>query len=134
MKAGDTTKVALWATGRRYKAGQGSHQDGPVYEAPPKPKELLDAQGRLFVRSRPQYEDLELPRRRQPALRHFNMGDRDQTLAFVMDAKNAGKVAYFLAGIYLVQGTVTLPTGSRVQGSSWSQVRQQQYIAYETRP
>jgi hypothetical protein len=92
------------------------------------------------VRSRPQYEDLPtssfLVATSQP-YGISNMGDGDQTLAinqFLKDAKNAGKVAYFPAGIYLVQGTVTIPTGSRVQGSSWSQVRQQQYIAYETRP
>ncbi len=54
-----------------------------------------------------------------------NIGDIDQTAKinqFLKDAKAAGKVAYFPAGIYLVKGTVNVPTGSRIQGSSWSQV------------
>ena len=120
--------MPLWAAGRRYKAGTGSYQIGPVTEAPPKPKGLLDAQGRLFVKSRPQYEDLGvssfLVATSQP-YSMSNMGDIDQTAKinqFLKDAKAAGKVAYFPAGIYLVKGTVNVPTGSRIQGSSWSQV------------
>ncbi len=32
-------------------------------------------------------------------------------------------IAYFPAGIYPVEGTVTFPTGSKIQGSSWSQIQ-----------
>jgi hypothetical protein len=55
-----------------------------------------------------------------------NDGTGDQTSAinsFLLKAKAAGQVAYFPAGIYQVGGTVFMPTGSRVQGSSWSQIQ-----------
>jgi hypothetical protein len=32
-------------------------------------------------------------------------------------------IAYFPAGIYRVEDTVTIPAGSRVQGASWSQIQ-----------
>ena len=41
---------------------------------------------------------------------------------FLQDAASAGKIAYFPGGIYLVEDTVFVPVGSRIQGSSWSQV------------
>jgi hypothetical protein len=55
-----------------------------------------------------------------------NDGKGDQTGAintFLQKAAASGKIAYFPAGIYQVGGTVIIPAGSRVQGSSWSQIQ-----------
>ncbi|KAK1832080.1 pectate lyase superfamily protein-domain-containing protein [Podospora conica] len=123
---GGSATVELWAVGRRYKAGRGSYELGHVMGAPPKPNGLLDSQGRLFVRSRPQYEDVPSSSFLVATTYGIsNAGDGDQTQKinqFLVDAKEAGKIAYFPAGIYMITGTVTIPTGSRLQGSSWSQI------------
>ena len=48
--------IELWATGRRYNGSAGSMETGRV-SAPAEPDSLLNL-GALFVKSRPQYEDL----------------------------------------------------------------------------
>jgi hypothetical protein len=56
----------------------------------------------------------------------MNDGTGDQATAintFLAKAKDGNKIAYFPAGIYQVGTTVFIPTGSRVQGSSWSQIQ-----------
>jgi hypothetical protein len=49
---------ALWATGKRYNGSEGTTETGHV-TAPAKGKALLDSNGKLYVRSRPQYEDID---------------------------------------------------------------------------
>ena len=127
MLAGGSTTVKLWAAGRRYKAGKGSYEVGDVQGAPPRPQGLLSG-GRLFVRSRPQYESLGVGSFLVATQAPYNLnndGTGDQTAGLnrlLADAAAAGKVAYFPAGIYLATGTVKIPPGSKLQGSSWSQI------------
>ncbi|KAK8128767.1 glucan endo-1 3-beta-glucosidase [Apiospora sp. TS-2023a] len=124
---GGTTTVDLWAHGRRYIGGQGERATGHVQNRPTKPELLLDGSGKLFTRLRPQYEDLPTSSF-LVATEHgcSNDGTGDNTAAinsFLQQAAGAGQVAFFPAGIYSVQGTVTFPTGSKVQGSGWSQIQ-----------
>lgn len=117
----------LWATGKRYNGSTGSSQTGEV-TAPAKAKGLLDGSGKLFVRERPQYEGLGagsfLVATSDGGCKNDGSGDQTSCInSFLQNAKGAGKVAYFPAGIYQVGGTVFVPTGSRVQGSSWSQIQ-----------
>lgn len=52
------TKVASWAQGRQYSGpNAGKVIQGPL-DAPVKPANLLNSDGRVFTRSRPQYEDV----------------------------------------------------------------------------
>lgn len=117
----------LWATGKRYNGSAGSTHTGDVV-APAKAKALLDSKGYLFVRERPQYESLGtssfLVATRDGGCKNDGSGDQTPCLnAFLQKAMAAGKVAYFPAGVYTVGGTVLIPTGSRIQGSSWSQIQ-----------
>ncbi|KAK0673186.1 pectate lyase superfamily protein-domain-containing protein [Cercophora samala] len=127
LLAGGSTTVKLWGAGRRYKAGKGSYEVGPITGAPERPAGLLSG-GKLFVKSRPQFESLGagafLVATQAPYnLRNDATGDQTAGLnRFLADAAAAGKVAYFPAGIYLAEGTVKVPIGSRLQGSSWSQI------------
>jgi len=41
---------------------------------------------------------------------------------FLAAAASSAKIAYFPAGIYLAKSTIKVPPGSRLQGSSWSQI------------
>jgi len=118
----------LWATGKRYYGSEGSTQTGDVTGAPPRGEGLNDDEGRLFVRSRPQYErhglDSFLVATTDGGCSNDGSGDQASCLnKFLRDAVDAGKVAYFPAGIYAVGSTVHIPTGSVVQGSLWSQIQ-----------
>ncbi|KAK4040087.1 pectate lyase superfamily protein-domain-containing protein [Parachaetomium inaequale] len=120
-----TSRVGLWATGQRYTGGQGGYQSGIMGGVPSRPETLLSGDS-FFAKSRPQYESLGggdfLV---ATALGIKNDGTGDQTTAinsFLQNAVGQGKIAYFPAGIYQIQGTVKVPVGSRIQGSSWSQI------------
>ncbi|KAI2471682.1 pectin lyase fold/virulence factor [Annulohypoxylon bovei var. microspora] len=118
----------LWATGKRYNGSVGSTQTGDV-TAPAKAKGLLDSKtGFLFVRERPQYEDLSagsfLVATTDGGCKNDGTGDQTSCVnSFLQKAVGGGQIAYFPAGIYTVGSTVLIPTGSRVQGSSWSQIQ-----------
>src|SRR3569833_3777900 len=118
--------VDVWATGRRYNGSAGRFQTGSVTGQSKRPPSLLK-DGRIFVRSRPQYEDLDASSFLVATDRGIsNNGDGDNTAqinSFLRDAAAAKKIAYFPAGIYSVHDTVTIPKGSRIQGASWSQIQ-----------
>ncbi len=119
--------VRLWAVGPRYRGGEGAYESGNVGGVPSRPSNLLSKSGSLFARGRPQYEELAASSFLVATAQGIkNDGTGDQTAAinsFLQSALTQGKVAYFPAGIYQVQATVNVPVGSRIQGSSWSQVR-----------
>ncbi|KAK8029256.1 glucan 1-3-beta-glucosidase [Apiospora marii] len=117
--------IILWAAGQRYNGSEGSYQAAPA-DAPPKGQGLLE-NGNLFVRSRPQYEDLDPSNflvATNEGISNDGSGDQAGAInAFLEKAATANQIAYFPAGIYQVGSTVLIPTGSRVQGSSWSQIQ-----------
>ncbi|KAL2167137.1 hypothetical protein VTG60DRAFT_1656 [Thermothelomyces hinnuleus] len=120
-------KVDLWATGRRYRGGDGTFQTGPITARPAKPAALLGSDGKLFTRSRPQYEDLGVGSfliATENGCSNDGTGDNTDAInSFLEKAVAAGKIAYFPAGIYSVQGTVKVPVNSRILGASWSQIQ-----------
>lgn len=120
-----TGHIDLWATGRRYNGTKGSTVAGDV-DAPKKGERLLQ-DGKLFYRPRPQYEGVGADGFLVATAEGCNndgTGDqKDNINAFLQKANAAGKIAFFPAGIYRVGGTVQIPTGSRVQGSVWSQIQ-----------
>ncbi|KAI1358579.1 pectin lyase fold/virulence factor [Xylaria arbuscula] len=130
VEGGDTLlskNSDLWATGKRYNGSVGSIETGDV-NAPVKAKPLLNDDGSLFVRSRPQYESLGtdsfLIATTDGECKNDGRGDQTQCInSFLQSAVDAHKIAYFPAGIYTVGSTVLVPTGSQVQGSSWSQIQ-----------
>ncbi|KAF1993092.1 glycoside hydrolase family 55 protein [Amniculicola lignicola CBS 123094] len=119
--------AGLWATGRRYSGAAGSMQTGPV-TAPAKGKALLDGSGKLYVRSRPQYGAVEasgfVVATTDGGCKNDGGGDQTTCInRFLQQAQARGKIAFFPAGIYAVGGTVFIPTGSKLQGASWSQIQ-----------
>ncbi|EGC48290.1 LysM domain-containing protein [Histoplasma capsulatum var. duboisii H88] len=121
-----TNHVGLWAMGRRYDGYNGTYILGEV-DAPKKGKRLLDEDGKLFYRPRPQYKDLKVDEfliATEHDCKNDGTGDNTGDInAFLEKAKKEHKIAYFPAGVYRVGGTVFIPTGSRVQGASWSQIQ-----------
>ncbi|KAK4247523.1 glucan 1,3-beta-glucosidase [Corynascus novoguineensis] len=117
--------VLMWATGQRYMGGEGSYETGSVAGVPFRPERLLK-NGSFYARSRPQYESLsagEFLVATAQGIKNDGTGDQTDAInSFLQGAVDQGKVAYFPAGIYQVYGTVNVPVGSRIQGSSWSQI------------
>ncbi|RWA06956.1 hypothetical protein EKO27_g8145 [Xylaria grammica] len=118
--------VDLWTTGKVYKGGQGSDVTGPV-NIPAKGSSLL-SDGKLYIRARPQYEDYGASQfsiaTKDGGCKNDGTGDQTECLnAFLQKAMASHLIAYFPAGVYQVGSTVLIPTGSRVVGSSWSQIQ-----------
>jgi hypothetical protein len=81
--------------------------------------------GKLFTKSRPQYEGLgvgEFLIATEHGCKNDGTGDNTKAINDFLKAA-VGKVAYFPAGIYSVQGTVNVPINSKLQGASWSQIQ-----------
>ncbi|KAK4164601.1 glucan-beta-glucosidase [Cladorrhinum sp. PSN259] len=119
-------KADVWATGKRYNGSEGSDKTGAV-EAPRRGKGLNDQNGKLYVRSRPQYEKHGtgsfLIATKDGGCKNDGTGDQASCInKFLRRALDARKIAYFPAGAYVVGSTVNIPTGSVVQGSLWSQI------------
>ncbi|KAM7191243.1 glucan-beta-glucosidase [Naviculisporaceae sp. PSN 640] len=130
VNGGDTILTSapkLWAMGKRYMNGsQGSTQSASV-TAPAKGKSLLSSNGKLFTRSRPQYEKASrgdfLIATSDGGCKNDATGDQADCLnTFFNKALSQRKIAYLPAGVYAVGHTVFIPTGSRVVGASWSQI------------
>lgn len=126
------TKVASWAQGKGYTSGAGKTNSTGIDEArlrgelPPISKAscLLDAQGSVFERSKPQYEEF-------PASSFVSVkangakgdGKTDDTAAIqaVLDraAGNANEIVYFDHGAYVVCSTIKVPKNIKITGEMW---------------
>ncbi|KAK5628851.1 hypothetical protein RRF57_004566 [Xylaria bambusicola] len=126
LLAGGSKTVDLWATGLRYSGGDGNRQTGGVDKRPSMSNKMLD-DGKLFTRSRPQYEDLDVGDfliATEHGCSNDGSGDNAKAInSFLQQAASSGMVAYFPAGIYAIKSTVTVPAGSKLQGTSWSQIQ-----------
>jgi len=113
-----------WASGFQYfPDGSGGKTSGFINPAPTKPSALLDSSGAYFTQSKPQYETETVPPVVATAHGISNGGTGDQTSAInTLLSGNVGSVIFFPAGVYLVEGTVKIPVGSRIVGSGWSQI------------
>ncbi|KAK4202936.1 glucan 1,3-beta-glucosidase, partial [Triangularia verruculosa] len=122
-----TKELTLWEYGKHYIHNQGGSSIGERIDDRPRPAALLDSNGKLFTRLRPQYENLTsssfLVATDEGCFNNGTGDNTDAVNAFLKKALDAKHVAYFPSGIYLVQGTVTFPTGSQIQGSGWSQIQ-----------
>ena len=131
------SKVASWGQGHAYTTGSslaasrnmtkraaGATQvniQGPL-TAPRKPASLLNAQGAVFERSKPQYETV-------PASSFISVkatgakgdGVTDDTAAVqaAINKGTANNVIYFDHGAYLISSTVKVPAGVRITGEIW---------------
>ena len=123
--------IEAWASGNGYIASkhatntpiQGTKQENSI-AAPTKSKLLLDGNGNIFTRSRPQYEDLSLDSfiTAKGTANCAGDGTTDDTAAvqnLLNMAANQNKVAYFEHGAYLIKDTVTVPAGVKMTGSIW---------------
>lgn len=118
----------MWAHGTRYygKIEIGGPSLSGSFVAPTKAPGLLSS-GSLFLRSRPQYESIDASGfilATDNGCANDGTGDQAKAInAFLLKAQAGDLIAYFPPGIYQVGSTVVIPTGSKVQGTLWSQIQ-----------
>lgn len=115
-------KIESYVQGRSYTpAGAGKAVQAPQ-NGVVKPDVLLDSSGKVFTRSKPQYENL-------PASSFVSVksagakgdGTTDDTAAIqkVLDSATADQVVYFDHGAYLVKDTIKIPKDIKIVGEIW---------------
>lgn len=123
--------VRQWGLGWRYNGniGGGENTQGPMSPISNKPRSLL-ASGKVFERSKPQYEKLG----QGGFLNILGFGAKNDgspssapgNTKAINDALRVSaalnRVLLFPAGIYLVDNTVNVPVGARLTGALWSQI------------
>ncbi|KAK7449661.1 hypothetical protein VKT23_013135 [Stygiomarasmius scandens] len=121
---GGNRKIEAWIQGNVY---QGSESTGRFTQgeiaAPKKAKVLLDNQGRIVSRGRPQYEDYSVDQ--IVSVKDYGAkgdGKTDDTaiLQHILNEFADKKIIFVDAGTYLITDTLTVPPGSRVTGEVWS--------------
>ena len=127
-------KVASWGQGKAYSTGTGiaAHKRAstgatqyPIHgalNAPSKPAGLLNAQGAIFERSKPQYENV-------PSSSFLSVkaagakgdGVTDDTAAIqaLFTKATSDNIVYFDHGAYLITSTVKIPSNIKITGEIW---------------
>jgi glucan 1,3-beta-glucosidase len=116
------SKIVSWVQGRQYlKANGGVAVQGPQTIAS-KPAVLLNSAGRVFTRSKPQYENLPVSSFISTKSNGcVGDGITDDTAAIqkIFDAASASDVIYFDHGAYLVTSTIKVPKNIKITGEIW---------------
>jgi glucan 1,3-beta-glucosidase len=121
-----------WGLGWRFTDGlkDGKDVHGPITPASKKPKGLLDPSGKIFERSKPQYNNLKKEEFLNVlgfgATNDGNVGAASSNTRNLNNAlraaANLGRVLLFPSGVYPVDNTLYVPPGSRIVGALWSQI------------
>ncbi|KAH7303617.1 pectate lyase superfamily protein-domain-containing protein, partial [Stachybotrys elegans] len=121
---GGSATIRSWAMGRRYTNIDGSGETTMGSLQPNKPASLLGPNGKMFTRSKPQYEGLGAGS--FVSVADFGAtgdGTGDQSTAInAAIAAAAGRIVFFPSGVYPVESTVFVPPGTRIVGESWPQI------------
>ncbi|TQS35566.1 hypothetical protein Golomagni_04013 [Golovinomyces magnicellulatus] len=116
------TKVDSWAQGHKYES---TSRVGPVQgrqNIASKPTNLINADGSVFARSRPQYENT--PTNSFKSVKKAGAkgdGITDDTLAIqaLFNSASPTDVVYFDHGAYVVTNTIKVPKDIKITGEIW---------------
>lgn len=120
---GGTRNIDSWVSGSVYNPTGPQIRDGVAVYAPVRPTGLLQADGKYFERSKPQYSTL-------PASSFLSVraagakgdGKTDDSVAIqnaLTQALNNNQVLYFDAGTYIVTRTIFIARQSRIVGEAY---------------
>ena len=131
------SKVSSWAQGNAYTTGylgtqpnvtcaaaasaSRSNIQGPL-TAPSKPAPLLDAQGAVVERSKPQYEAVpssSFISVKSRGAKGDGKTDDTEAIQAVFDSVDANNVVYFDHGAYVISKTVKVPANVKITGEIW---------------
>ncbi|KAF8654106.1 hypothetical protein AX16_003639 [Volvariella volvacea WC 439] len=121
---GGTRTIASWVEGNVYIGTQSSGQfvqsDIPVNHKSPA---VLDSAGRIFGRTRPQYEDfsiLQIISVKDMGAKGDGKTDDTEVINAALKKAAGKKIVFFDAGTYIVTSTISVPPGTRMVGEAWS--------------
>jgi glucan 1,3-beta-glucosidase len=116
------TKITSWMQGRTYHGANTGALTQASQTAVTKPAALLTSAGKVFARSKPQYESL-------PASSFLSVkaagakgdGVTDDTAAIqaLFNSASTNDVVYFDHGAYVITSTVKVPKNIRITGEIW---------------
>lgn len=126
---GGSGTITSWGTGRAYTSKnnyQGITFSGTPPATPKKPGVLLDASGRIYERSRPQYETLPLSSfvsAKASGCAGDGVTDDTKCLQNLINSQaNTGKIVFLDHGVYLITNTLVIPPGSKITGEIWATI------------
>ncbi|KAH7312687.1 hypothetical protein B0I35DRAFT_411378 [Stachybotrys elegans] len=111
-----------WVSGfQTSPSGVSGRRTGFAPLSPDKPSSLLDGQGRYYYKSKPQYEGTTPLVATNFGVRNDGTGDQTTAINNLLSS-HIGAIIFFPAGVYMVRGTIKIPIGSIIMGSSWSTI------------
>ncbi|KAI9699208.1 MAG: hypothetical protein M1820_007287 [Bogoriella megaspora] len=135
--------VDSWVQGRVYSAFYAEEQVGNLtcwlpqansariqtnVTAPPKPAALLDSNGKIVERSKPQYEGYSLSSIvsvRDNGATGDGITDDTDAIQAIFNNYQDGQIIYFDHGAYVITHTVNVPKNIRIQGEIWPMIMAQ---------
>ncbi|EON62205.1 hypothetical protein W97_01425 [Coniosporium apollinis CBS 100218] len=118
--AGNTV-VQAWGQGRRY-VGAGGERIQRAITPPVKPAALMGAGGKIFERSKPQYENVPVANfvsiKDKGARGDGNTDDTD-AIQRAMNGLGPDQILYFDHGAYVITRTIVLPPRIKITGEFW---------------
>ncbi|KFA63146.1 hypothetical protein S40285_04777 [Stachybotrys chlorohalonatus IBT 40285] len=114
--------VVSWIQGRSYTGTDGGNAIQESRAAVAKPEALLDDNGRVFARSKPQYNDVPVDKFvsvKSRGARGDGVSDDTAAIQAVFDSIAADEIVYFDHGAYIITDTVRVPRNVRVVGEIW---------------
>jgi len=126
---GGTGQISSWGTGRAYTSN--NNYQGTVFTGTPpatarKPGNLLDASGKIYERSRPQYETLPVSRfvsAKGAGCAGDGVTDDTTCLQNLINSQaNTGNVVFLDHGVYIITRTLLIPAGSKITGEIWATI------------
>jgi hypothetical protein len=117
-------KVESWAQGNGYDASGSQNRTVGALAAPKKDQSLLDSNGNIFARTKPQYQNYPLTSFVSAIAEGCAAdGETDDTQAVqkFLDkvAATPGAIAYFDHGAYLIRDTIKIPQDIIITGEIW---------------
>lgn len=114
--------VQSWAQGQTAGASTGRVQDS--FNTPTKPTTLLNSEGNIFTKSRPQYENVPVSQfvsLKSKGASGDGVTDDTAALQSAIDGLADGEILYVDHGAYLITKTVTVPGGKNIKitGEMW---------------
>ncbi|KAF2143341.1 glycoside hydrolase family 55 protein [Aplosporella prunicola CBS 121167] len=115
--------VKSWAQGRSYTGNTGTRVQDSI-TAPSKPSSLLDASGKIFERSKPQYEGYPVSSFvsiKSAGAKGDGSTDDTQAIQKALDSLTDDQILYFDHGAYIVTDTVKVPGTKNIKmtGEIW---------------
>lgn len=119
-------KISSWVQGNNYNTGAGAakNRTQSAIETVKKSDSLLDNQGNIFGRSKPQYENVPVSNfKSAKAAGCKGDGSTDDTKCIqdFLDsvAETDGAIAYFDHGAYIIKDTIVVPNKIKITGEIW---------------